>query len=167
MGLLYNLTNWLDHVVEFPGRKKMTQNSNGTVDFQRAEGDIIQNGTPQSATNFNNVETGVMANQVHLLQTDQRLMQVERLTDDLNGTAGQVTLKNTQKYPFNNSGTTVAIKIERNRLDYDVAPELLSSEGGFVEDIIIYDKQLNGFKVKYTGSATQAVVKYIVTGGLY
>lgn len=34
-----------------------------------------------------------------------------------------------------------------------------------VGDIIVYDKQVNGFKVKYTGSAASVDLKLYVQGG--
>ncbi|MCI3027675.1 hypothetical protein LMF32_00805 [Desemzia sp. C1] len=167
MGLYYEFTKWLDHVVQYPGRKKVTENPDGTVDFERAEGEVVQRGTAQSATNFNNLEKGVFANQVQLLQTEQRMLQAERRLSDLNGAVGQVTLTNNRAYPFNNSSATVPIAKVRSSLNYDVQMEVISSSGGFVEEVIIYDKQVNGFKIKYTGSAKSVVIKHKVSGGIY
>ena len=72
MGLLYNATKWLDHVTQFPMRKRITQNSDGTSDVVRAEGEIIQQGTPRNASNYNNIETGILANQIHILVLQQK-----------------------------------------------------------------------------------------------
>ena len=38
--------------------------------------------------------------------------------------------------------------------------------GGAVGEIVITDKQLNGFKIEHTGSAAKVSVKYIVEGGM-
>ena len=52
MGLLYNATKWLDHVTQYPMRRRITSNSDGTSDVVRAEGEIIQQGTPRNAQNL-------------------------------------------------------------------------------------------------------------------
>lgn len=77
-----------------------------------------------------------------------------------------VDLTNSQTYPFNNSKKTVTFPAEliRNSKEYSVTPEIVSSDG-FVKDIEITDKLLNGFKVAYTGSATKATLKLYVKGG--
>ena len=43
---------WLDHVVERPRTYTETSNSDGSKTFTAAPGEIIQQGTAQSATNF-------------------------------------------------------------------------------------------------------------------
>ncbi|MFL2132996.1 hypothetical protein [Desemzia sp. FAM 23990] len=167
MSLFYDFTHWLDHVVQYPGRKKVTENPDGTVDFERAEGDIVQRGTPQSATNFNNLEKGIFGNQIQILQTEQRILQSERKLTDLSGTVGQTTLTNSRAFPFNNSGVTIPISKVRSNLNYDVETEVLSSAEGFVEEVTVYDKQVNGFKIHFTGSAKSVLIKYKVSGGIY
>ena len=96
----------------------------------------------------------------------QQVMQHKRLLADLEGEVGQVTLTNTQAYPFNNSKITVALQKARDTLNYTVQTEIISGNG-FPGDIKISDKQLNGFKIEFTGSATSVTVKYIVRGGMY
>ncbi len=49
---MYRATEWKDHVTEFPNRRKLTNNEDGTVDVEKAQGAVIQQGTPQSATNL-------------------------------------------------------------------------------------------------------------------
>ncbi len=84
-------------------------------------------------------------------------------TDLLSGT---VTLVNTKQYPFNNSEKTVALSASRNNQNYMVYTEILSSDGE-VGDIAISGKAVNGFKLAFTGSASQAVIKYCVVGGFH
>ena len=50
---------------------------------------------------------------------------------------------------------TVPIKEKRSNLDYVVEVEIVSSNGN-VEQIEVFDKQLNGFKIRFTGSAKSA-----------
>jgi hypothetical protein len=78
---------------------------------------------------------------------------------------GTVILKNTQQYPFNNSQQTALLEIQRDNPDYIVRTEIVSSTGE-VGDIIISDKAINGFKIAFTGSATQVIIKYHLSGGL-
>ena len=78
---------------------------------------------------------------------------------------GSVTLTNTGKYPFNNSVQTVALMNTQKNIKYAVIPEIVSATGNPGE-AVVSDKQVNGFKLAYTGSASSAVVKYIVIGGI-
>jgi hypothetical protein len=79
--------------------------------------------------------------------------------------SGTITLVNTQHYPFNNSQKTAALASSRDNPDYRVHTEVVSASGE-VGDVIISDRAINGFKIAFTGSATQAVIRYWVSGGL-
>lgn len=139
---------WVDHVVD-------------------EQGNIVQQGTPLSARNLNRIEDNTW--EIHEISAvlTQQVMQHKRLLADLEGEVGQVTLTNTQAYPFNNSKVTVALQKARDTLNYTVQTEIISASGGFPGDIKISDRQLNGFKIEFTGSATSVTVKYIVRGGMY
>ena len=78
---------------------------------------------------------------------------------------GSVTLTNTGKYPFNNSVQTVALAKTQKNIKYAVITEIASANGNPGE-AVVSDKQVNGFKLAYTGSASSVVVKYIVIGGI-
>ena len=56
---MYTTKKWLDHVTEYPNRRSITENGDGTVDVTKSQGRVIQQGTPQSATNFNHMELGI------------------------------------------------------------------------------------------------------------
>ena len=144
---MYTKTQWKDHIVD-------------------ASGNVIQQGTPVNANNLNNIENGIFEDREALFVLMQQVMQHKRLLADLEGEVGQVTLTNTQAYPFNNSKITVALQKARDTLNYTVQTEIISASG-FPGDIKISDKQLNGFKIEFTGSATSVTVKYIVRGGMY
>ncbi|MBR0407702.1 MAG: hypothetical protein IJI53_06670 [Clostridia bacterium] len=47
---------WKDHVVERPRTYTETVNGDGSKTFTAAPGAVIQQGTPQSATNFNTMD---------------------------------------------------------------------------------------------------------------
>ncbi len=50
---------WKDHVVARPRTYTEAENADGSKTFTPANGEIIQQGTPQSATNFNKMEGGL------------------------------------------------------------------------------------------------------------
>ncbi len=54
--MAYNRTKWRDHVVERPRTFTEVTNADGSVTHTPAPGQVLQQGTPQSATNFNNIE---------------------------------------------------------------------------------------------------------------
>ena len=78
---------------------------------------------------------------------------------------GTVTLTNTGAYPFNNSQQTVALVKTQKNTKYAVIAQIRSANGNPGEAVAT-DKQVNGFKLAYTGSAKSAVVEYIVIGGI-
>ena len=90
----------------------------------------------------------------------------QRALNSLASETGEITLTNSQKYPFNNSTKTVALKQKMDTTAYTVEADVLSSAGE-VGRIVVSDKQLNGFKVSYTGSATSAKIKFFVKGGRF
>ena len=78
---------------------------------------------------------------------------------------GSVTLTNTEKFPFNNSLQSVALVTEQEDTKYAVLAEVVSSSGDAGE-VLVSDRQVNGFKLAYTGGAASAVVHYFVIGGI-
>lgn len=78
---------------------------------------------------------------------------------------GTVTLTNTGKYPFNNSQVTVPLVNTQKNIKYAVVAEITSATGNPGE-VVVSGKQTNGFKLAFTGSASSAVVEYIVIGGI-
>ena len=98
--------------------------------------------------------------QEQIYKNQRSLRQIERESNT-------ITLNNSKKYPFNNSLQTISLAKEREKLDYQVHVEVLAASGGFVKEIEVKDKQTNGFKLGYTGSATSVQVRYIIEGGYY
>lgn len=114
----------------------------------------------QAAANELAVREIVMA----MLQ-DER--QIEKLVTAASSTeTGSVTLVNTKEYPFNDSKVTVAITNTRQNLFYDVECEITAYSGGLPGDIVISDKQLNGFKLEFDGSAKSVTVAYKIKEGM-
>lgn len=50
---------WKDHVVERPRTYTEVVNGDGSKTFTPAPGEVLQQGTPQSATNFNYMDEGI------------------------------------------------------------------------------------------------------------
>ena len=141
---MYRNTHWIDEVKD-----------------QETE-EVIQEGTPQSAGNFNNMEGGI--SDAHLAAA--LLIIQSGLTDDQVATEEKtVTLSNSQSYPFNNSTQTIALNRVRNFTDYTVEAEITDHDGN-VGDVRIFDRMLNGFKVAYDGSAKSATIKLRIKGGM-
>jgi hypothetical protein len=170
---MHNQTEWKDHVTEFPNRRTLVENPDGTVDVVKAQGELIQQGTPQSATNFNNQENGVQdahtATAVFLqyfMQFDRWIRQkVADYAAEFLNEIKTVTLTNTKKFPFNDSTQTVNLATARKTLNYDVSWEVTSANGN-VGDISVTDKQLNGFKIAFDGSATSVTLQLRIKGGM-
>jgi len=79
---------------------------------------------------------------------------------------GTASLTNSLAFPFNNSSKSIVLVNRQNDIDYVVYTEIQSATGNPGE-IVISDKQVNGFKMAHTGGATAVTVKYYVIGGLF
>lgn len=104
---------------------------------------------------------GDLASTLILNRLRQHIWQNE--DDALICETGTVTLTNTQTFPFNNSQKSVALANTQKNTKYVVIPEDVTE--GNIGEIVITDKQVNGFKIAFTGSAASATVKYTVIGG--
>lgn len=165
---MYLPTKWLDHVTEFPNRRKITDNGDGTQEVVKAQGEVIQQGTPQSATNFNNLETGVFDANIAMSLFMNFARQLGWRTDALETATvqevGTVSLTNSQHFPFNSSKKSVALANRRDNLNYIVVIVAVTGTGN-IGEVEVTDRLVNGFKLNYTGSAPSAAVTYAVIGG--
>jgi len=163
---MYNKTDWRDHVTQYDNRFREQNNSDGTISHIPVEGEVIQEGTPQNATNFNNIETGVFSAHESAAEIARVALQHGREINALSGETGTITLKNTSVYPFNNSVKSVSLTKPRDTSEYTVDAYIAApTGGGSVGRIVITDKLKNGFKIAYTGGAASVTVKYTVRGG--
>ena len=157
--------NFLDHVVEYPGRFQETDLGNNLIQHDPAPGEIGQEGTPLNAANMNLLDTAALQ---AIMMGSLNTSLLRQLSDKVEAQAGEqieVTLTNTQQYPFNNSNKAVQLGTNRNKKNYTVLVEVLSSEGGGVGEILVTNKLLNGFQIAYTGAASSVTVNCIVQGG--
>lgn len=156
---------WKDHVTQYSNRYREVQNADGTITHEAVEGEVIQEGTPQNAQNFNDLEERVFATGE---AAGIALLKAKMAEDRIKGLQGEIveaTLTNSKEYPFNNSKQTVALTTPRGNLDYTVNVEATAAGAGGIGEIKITDKQLNGFKIEYTGAASSVAVKCTVQGG--
>lgn len=156
---------WKDHVTQYSNRYKEAQNTDGTVTHEAMEGEVIQEGTPQNAKNFNDMEQRILAaGEVASIA----LIGVKMAENRVKGLTGEIiesTLTSTKEYPFNNSKKTLALATPRGTLDYTVKVEATTADTGGIGEIMVTDKQLNGFKIEHTGTAKNVSVKCYVQGG--
>ena len=157
--------NFLDHVVEYPGRFQETDLGNNLIQHDPAPGEIVQEGTPLNAANMNLLDTAALQ---AIMMGSLNTALLRQRSDKVEAQAGEqieVTLTNSQQYPFNNSNKAVQLGTNRNKKNYTVLVEVLSSEGGGVGEILVTNKLLNGFQIAYTGAASSVTVNCIVQGG--
>ena len=173
---MYKQTQWQDRVTEYEDRYKETENPDGTFTHTPVEGKIIQVGTPQNQTNFNNMENGIQDATVagnilawlNLQQQRKNDAHQEIVEAEILGELQTVTLPNSLTPPFNttlDSPKTVALKTARKSLFYTVEAEVTAHDG-LVGEIIISDKALNGFKIAYTGSGKSVTLAVRIKGGM-
>jgi len=161
---MQNRTLWQDHVTEFENRYRESNNPDGTITHTRVEGEILQEGTPQNAANFNNIEERVIAAAEIGAELTRKTLQHERTLNAVKGETGVLTLINTLRYPFNNSVVTVPIVNTRGTTDYTV--DVDTGAAGGVGRIVIFDKLRNGFRMAFTGGAASVDVRYTIRGGV-
>lgn len=129
-------------------------------------GNVLQEGTLHDEVNMNRMEHGIYQGNIMATMLMQQAMQQKRVLADFEGEIGQTNLTNTDTFPFNNSIKTIALLKARDTVDYRITAEVASANGN-VGEIKITDKQLNGFKIAYTGSAKNVTIKYYIQGGMY
>ena len=153
MNTLYDPTIWKDHVVD-------------------EHGNVVQQGTNMNAENFNHMECGIFDAQIFAALLMNFARQQGWRIDDVNEylathnvvETGQITLTNSESFPFNNSKSTVALTNQQQSVNYVVITSV-SAFVGNVGDVEVSDRLVNGFKLAFTGSAKSATIKYIVIGG--
>lgn len=135
-------------------------------DFRDLVGKVDELAVQAAAT-----ELGLRQTILALMQDERHLDQLQQDHDDLvaavfSTETGTTTLTNTKTYPFNNSRKTVAITKTRQTLFYDVEVEVTAYSGGLPGNLIVSDKQLNGFKLEFDGSAKSVTVAYKIKEGM-
>ena len=166
---MYPVTIWVDETDEFEDRFTESLNDDGSITHTKVRGTVYVEGTPQDAAHFNNQEKGIFdAHSAALLLINalrQQGWRVEALEKATVQETGTVTLTNSQSFPFNNSIRTVALANARDNLNYIVEIISVTPTGGPAGEIEVTERQTNGFKMAFTGSASSVAVTYAVSGG--
>lgn len=170
---MYSIKQWIDRAVQFPRRVTVVENEDHTYTYQKEPGEVYQTGTNYEAQYMNNLEKGVHDAHSAFSTFLQWFLNFRRWLEDriaafaaeFSSEVKTVALTNSAHYPFNNSRQTVALSTARNTLNYNVTYEIVSANGS-VGDVTITDKQLNGFKLAFDGSATAVSIKVRIQGGM-
>lgn len=158
---------WQDHVTEFEDRYTESKNDDGTITHKPVEGEVLQEGTPQNAQNFSNMQAwGIQGTEMAALALIGA-MHNRQEAEDLAGDVMEVTLTNNETFPFNNSEKTISLERKRNHKNYTVSADVLGYSGGFPGEVVVSGKLENGFKIAFTGSARSVNLKVYVKGGFY
>ena len=123
--------------------------------------EIIQEGTPMDAEHFNHMEQGIHNNSLMLALLLENVKHTQQSVESVDGEELEVTLTNTKDFYFNNSVKTVALANMRSTLDYRVITEVQGNPVN-VGDVVVYDKQVNGFKIAFTGRRYGVVANIII-----
>lgn len=141
----------------------------GIVDTQIAL-QVILNGLLQTQQNIEQqidaslLDVGTLS-EFLLIAHGWQKMQIEDLQKATIQETGTVTLTNSATFPFNNSAVSVPLSNIRDNMNYVVEVISVTATGGPAGDIEISDRQVNGFKMSFTGSASSVAVTYAVIGG--
>lgn len=73
----YTPTEWQDHYVERPQTYVVKENADGTITLVSMEGQIIKQGTPLNASNFNNMEAGITSAKEELAALNEAKAEAE------------------------------------------------------------------------------------------
>jgi len=92
---MYKQTKWIDHVTQYEDRFTETNNGDGTVTHVPVEGEVIQQGTPQNAQNFNNMEYGIFGANEMGGEAIRGLLHAKQTIKKLVGAVVTTTLNNT------------------------------------------------------------------------
>lgn len=163
-----SLINWKDRQVEYPHRVELTGLGGDLYTLEKSPGTVEEAGTAQNADHFNNMDAGIFEALMIAEEALRHGLLMQRDIDGLDAEIQEVTVTNTDAYPFNNSVYTVQLDKLRNKTSYTVTYEVVSVTGAAgcaAGDIVVYDKLANGFKVHFTGSATSVTLKLYVRGG--
>lgn len=91
---------WKDHVTQYSNRYREVQNADGTITHEAVEGEVVQEGTPQNAQNFNDLEERVLSAGLIANLAMLKLGAAESRIKGLQGEIVEATLTNTKSYPL-------------------------------------------------------------------
>ena len=149
--------NWIDHVRENPTLFTLTEQPGLPGVYAIAPyGNILQQGTPQNAENFNDEETALGALELAVGMLCEAVYRLNHMIGNAQVEVGSIEL--TQ-----GTAMTVALDSRRENLNYIVC--IANTSDVKVDEVEISNVLDNGFKLKYIGSAASKTVNYKIWGG--
>lgn len=153
----YNKKLWVDHILD--------QNNN-----------VVQQGTPVSAGNLNNMEDGInlASNLVGMLvvaalQEIEALKWENKLLSNQKILQGTATITGVGSQYFTSAYPSTAVSIpagtfpQSNAPNYQVILDVTSADDmGAIGVLSVINKSQNGFAIQYTGSAKQVTVLWTI-----
>ena len=165
---MYDWTKWLDHVTDPSNTYTIHDNGNGTYTIALT-GTVMQQGTPQDQSHFNNMEEGIVDAHIAAALLLNFARQAGWDKDDILTWIGKVntvyvgtaTLTNTEEFPFHSNPQSVSIGATLDNTHYEVQTKVTAFTGN-VGEIVVSDKLTNGFKLACTGSTPSVSVSWVV-----
>lgn len=165
---MYDWSYWLDHVTS-PSNAFRIEDIGGGLYKITLAGTVMQQGTPQDQSHFNNIEGGIVDAHAATALLLNFARQVGWQKDDILSWIGKVNtvyagttnLTNAEEFPFHSAPQSVSIGASLDNTYYDVQTRVTTFSGS-VGDVEISDKLVNGFKLSYTGSASSATIAWVV-----
>ncbi len=165
---MYDWTQWLDHVTS-PSNVFRIEDIGGGLYQITLAGTVMQQGTPQDQTHFNNLESGVVDAHAAVALLLNFTRQLGWTKDDILTWLGKVNtvyvgtkeLTNVQAFPFHDAAQSVSIGATLDNTYYEVQTKVTAFTG-CVGEIEVSDKLVNGFKLSCTGSASSVTVAWAV-----
>lgn len=106
---MYKKTEWKDHIVEYPERFIISANQDETSTITKAQGQIMQDGTPVNAKNLNKIEQGIFDNAEQVANNAESIRK-------LNANVGQLNEEKIKQL----AGTNISsISYTFNSVNYD------------------------------------------------
>ncbi|GAB6100449.1 hypothetical protein JCM16358_23280 [Halanaerocella petrolearia] len=154
-GKNYNPIQWQDEIVD-----------EGT-------GEVLVEGTLFDQENMNRMEAGIDLQNIANAYTITVARQARSNSLELDKwknqrlQEGEVEITNSNDGDYFQSSDPVALValpgyMQFDSPDYSVVTEIIEGDPALIGDVMIYDKTSNGFKIKYTGSADSAKIRYIL-----
>ena len=151
----YNPIKWQDEIVD------------------ESTGEILVEGTLFEQSNMNRMEAGIdlqnIANAyaaVIARQSRNNSLELDKWKNQ-RIQEGVVEITNSNQGDYFQSSAPVALValggyIQFDSPDYSVLTEVIEGDSALIGDVTIYDKTSNGFKMKYSGSADYAKIRYVL-----
>lgn len=135
------------------------------------QGNVLLEGTLFDEVNMNRMEAGIdIQNTANLLvsllaqQVRSNFLELEKWKNQ-RIQEGVVEINNSGDEGYFRSSEPFAVValegyVQFDSPDYSVLTEIIEGDLGLIGDLIVYDKSANGFKIKFTGSANYAKVRW-------